>query len=257
MTDVNPTPDAHPPAVGQRDHPQRRPRDATIAFLAATPRNGAPMDRRTPTLGVLALFALTGCAAASTSDAAPNTAHTSASASPAAVGVVPIGSGPQTHYTVQRQPAAGSCHYRRAADGQPLPDRACTPGAVSPAVTQQNLASTICRTGYTATVRPPVSVTTPEKRGNAAAYAYGGTLYDAELDHLVSLELGGSPNDVRNLWVEPPSPGHRAGAGPNNPKDGVESRLHRAICSGSVTLAQAQEAIVTDWSTALKSLGLT
>ena len=26
---------------------------------------------------------------------------------------------------------------------------------------------------------------------------------DAEYDHLISLQLGGDPNDYRNLWVEP------------------------------------------------------
>ncbi|WP_406505455.1 hypothetical protein [Streptomyces sp. NBC_00212] len=45
-------------------------------------------------------------------------------------------------------------------------------------------------------------------------------------------------------------------AGPNNPKDSVESKLHTAICSGKVPLAAAQKAIATDWTTALAILGL-
>ena len=64
-----------------------------------------------------------------------------------------------------------------------------------------------------------------------------------EYDHLIPLELGGDPNDARNLWVEP-------GASPN-PKDGIEHKLHQRVCAGTVSLAAAQQAIATDWTTAL------
>jgi len=158
---------------------------------------------------------------------------------------VAVGPGP-TNYTVQPQPAPGTCGYRSAADGQLLPDPVCTPGAISPKVSQDTLATTICRTGYTKSIRPPESITETEKRENAAAYGYTGWLRDAEYDHLVPLELGGDPNDPRNLWIEP-------GASPN-PKDGVESRLHQLVCEGRVALAQAQQAIATDWTTALDAV---
>ena len=158
---------------------------------------------------------------------------------------VAFGPGP-TNYTVQPQPAPGACHYRTAANGQTLPDPNCTPGAISPKVTQDTLATTICRTGYTKSIRPPASITAIEKRENAAAYGYTGSLKDVEYDHLVPLELGGDPNDPRNLWIEP-------GASPN-PKDGVESRLHQLVCEGTVPLAAAQEAIATDWTTALDAV---
>ncbi len=167
-----------------------------------------------------------------------------------------MGAGPQKTYTVQKQPAPDSCRYRYE-KGEPLEDTSCTPGATSPTVTQANLASTICRSGgYTRGIRPPESVTGPEKRANAASYKYTGRLGDAEYDHLISLELGGDPNDARNLWVEPPDPGHKAGSGVNNLKDPVESKLHSAVCSGKTTLKAAQQAIVTDWTTALSRLGL-
>ncbi|WP_394816004.1 hypothetical protein [Streptomyces gibsoniae] len=71
-----------------------------------------------------------------------------------------------------------------------------------------------------------------------------------------SLQLGGDPNDARNLWVQPADPGHRPDGGINNKKDPVETKLHTAACSGKVTLAGAQQAIVTDWTTALSKLGL-
>ncbi|CAM5519542.1 Lipoprotein OS=Streptomyces rimosus subsp. rimosus (strain ATCC / DSM 40260 / JCM 4667/ NRRL 2234) OX=1265868 GN=SRIM_040980 PE=4 SV=1 [Streptomyces rimosus subsp. rimosus] len=102
-----------------------------------------------------------------------------------------------------------------------------------------------------------MSVTSVEKSANARSYGYTASLHDAEYDHLISLELGGDPNDARNLWVEPPSPGHRPGSGPNNPKDAVENKLHQALCAGQVTLDQVQQAIATDWTTALTTLHLT
>src|SRR5205807_8233135 len=68
-------------------------------------------------------------------------------------------------------PAAGSCHLRQAADGEPLPDPACTPGAIDPAVTDTNTATTVCRKGgYTSSVRPPESLTEPAKKKLLAAY---------------------------------------------------------------------------------------
>ncbi|MEV6008915.1 hypothetical protein AB0M29_19120 [Streptomyces sp. NPDC051976] len=173
-----------------------------------------------------------------------------------AAGPIPVGEGPQSKYRARQQPAAASCHYRYE-HGEPLEDRSCTPGAVSPAVTQANIASTICRKGgYTGGIRPPASVTGKEKTANATSYGYTGPMNEAEYDHLVSLQLGGDPNDPRNLWVEPADPGHKAGAGVNNLKDPVETKLHTAVCNGKITLAQAQKAIVTDWTTALASLGL-
>lgn len=136
------------------------------------------------------------------------------------------------------------CAYRAAGA---LPDAKCTPGALNPQVTQATIRQTICVRGWTATIRPPASVTGPEKR--ASMRAYGATLPATayEYDHLVSLELGGAPNDLRNLWPEPHVvPGDQG----SFVKDKVENRLKREICAGRVTLAAAQQAIRTDWRTA-------
>lgn len=172
-----------------------------------------------------------------------------------AAGQLAVGPGP-TNYTVQAQPPAGSCTYRYSSTGEPLPDPRCTPGATNPKVTQDTLAHTVCRAGYTKSIRPPASITRAEKRANAESYSYTGDLAYAEYDHLLSLVLGGDPNDPRNLWVEPPSPGHKPKDGVNNPKDIVENKLAQAVCSGRVPLASAQAAIATDWTTALDRLGL-
>ena len=211
---------------------------------------------------LLSCLLLAGCSPDSHSGSATSGkggasgAGSSGSAIPAGVAKIPVGAGPQTTYTVQQQPPAGSCHYRYE-KGEPLEDSKCNPGAISPAVTQANLATTICRKGgYTKNIRPPESITRQEKKLNAASYGYKDSLGDAEYDHLISLQLGGDPNDARNLWVEPADPGHKPGGGVNNKKDPVETKLHTAVCSGKVTLKAAQQAIVTDWTTALSRLGL-
>jgi hypothetical protein len=133
--------------------------------------------------------------------------------------------------------------------GQSLPDPRCTPGVINPGVTQANITTTICKSGWTATIRPPASYTNKLKREQITAYGDTDThTTDYEEDHLISLELGGGPDDPRNLWPEPhPSP---------NPKDKIENDLHRAVCSHRVALAAAQAAIASDWTTAEARLGL-
>ena len=139
---------------------------------------------------------------------------------------------------VQSQPTAGSCQARGSGETA-LPDRGCTPGAINPAVTQADLGRTICRSGYSASVRPAESITEREKRLSMDAYGDHGSMRGYEYDHLVSLELGGAPNDARNLWPEP-------GASPNV-KDQLENRLHALVCDGTMSLAAAQRAIAVDW----------
>jgi len=139
---------------------------------------------------------------------------------------------------------SGPCRFR----GQ-LPDPACTPGAIDPAVTQAGISSTICIRGYTATVRPPAAETELFKHSVAyPAYGFANVPGGAsELDHLIPLELGGA-NDASNLWPEP-------GAIPNA-KDKVENALRAAVCDHRATLKAAQDAIASDWTTAEQRLGL-
>jgi hypothetical protein len=141
-----------------------------------------------------------------------------------------------------------------------LPDRACTPGAIDPRVTEASLPETLCRQGgYTASVRPPAAVTDAFKKLSRAAYTSTGKSTQVELDHLVPLGLGGA-SDARNLWPEPnvgdPTQFDRRASGGSNAKDGVESRLNRAVCDDEVTLVAAQEAIATNWYTAESVLGI-
>lgn len=132
-----------------------------------------------------------------------------------------------------------------------LPDPAMTPGAVDPAATVE----VVCVPGYSKAAR---HVTAATKRRVYAAYGINpkrGGPY--EVDHLISLALGGS-NDPANLWpqsyVTTPWNARR--------KDALESRLHKMVCSGRVSLREAQEAIAGDWVAAYrvymveKSVGL-
>ena len=131
-----------------------------------------------------------------------------------------------------------------------LPNSKLTPGAIDPAVTQANIASTICVIGYTNTVRPPVSYTTPLKRQQlVAGYNLGGNLSTKayEEDHLIPLEIGGNPTDVRNLWPEPRNITWGA-----SKKDQLENRLHLLLCSHQITLRAAQEAFAMNWISAYK-----
>jgi hypothetical protein len=181
----------------------------------------------------------------------PSTSLTTAIAPPVTT-AIPIGPGPQATYTVEPQSLPGSCHYTYLGS-YPLPDPKCTPGAINPQVTQANIASTICRSGYTSTIRPPEDVTQREKSASAAAYGYTGSLHTAEYDHLISLELGGDPNDPANLWVEPNDKPNATST--SNTKDGLENRLNSLVCSGQITLALAQEAIATNWVGAYQRYG--
>jgi hypothetical protein len=107
-----------------------------------------------------------------------------------------------------------------------------TPGALNPGVTPATLASTICRHGWTRTIRPPVSYTNDLKLKQMREYARRGAPSAYQEDHLVSLELGGHPTDPRNLW---PQPYPRASV-----VDGIENELNAQVCSGKLSLEAAQ-----------------
>ena len=112
---------------------------------------------------------------------------------------------------------------------------AMTPGAVNPDVTQGTIAETICRRGWTRTIRPPVDYTNELKTEQMRAYGRAGAPSDYQEDHLISLELGGHPTDPRNLWPEPEPQALKV--------DRIENELNDAICSGQITLAEGQRRI--------------
>jgi len=146
----------------------------------------------------------------------------------------PVGTEP--HWGVQSKTTGCQAH-----DG--LPDSACTPGDIIPTATK----AVICQSGYASSVR---NVPTSEKDQDYAAY---GIFHHAagqyEVDHLVSLELGGS-NSLANLWPEAasPKPGFHE-------KDQVENYLHDQVCSGAISLKEAQIEIATNWLAVYHRMG--
>jgi hypothetical protein len=116
-----------------------------------------------------------------------------------------------------------------------LPDSACTPGAIFANATVQQ----ICGYGYSSSVR---NVPLSEKDQAYAEYGiYHHSSGQYEVDHLIPLELGGA-NDIANLWPESasPTPGFHQ-------KDEVENYLHDQVCSGTMSLKDAQTQIATNW----------
>jgi hypothetical protein len=133
-----------------------------------------------------------------------------------------------------------------AAASVPTPNHRLTPGQRDPAVTQANIQQTICKPGYSDSVRK-----TPARVLKAMFDEYG--IPDAERgnyegDHLISLELGGA-DTLKNLWPQRYCPTKRAD--PNcfgaREKDVVETTFKRRICKGQMTLRDAQRRIAKDW----------
>jgi hypothetical protein len=142
-------------------------------------------------------------------------------------------------------PTAPTSYGAQCTSRAGLPDPSCTPGDADPRVTQQNLRSTICRSGYTASVRPPKEVTHRLKVRLTRAYGIGDRPFsEIELDHLIPLSLGGS-SDQTNLW-----PQLRTGPSNVEDKDAIAQLLNRRVCRGQETLATAQHAIASNWKTA-------
>jgi hypothetical protein len=108
-----------------------------------------------------------------------------------------------------------------------------TPGALNPDVTQQTIASTICVRGWTRTIRPPSSYTSALKRQQLRQFRLRGPPSAYQEDHLISLELGGSPTDPKNLWPEPYPRASRV--------DRIENELNALVCAGRLSLRAAQE----------------
>jgi hypothetical protein len=122
---------------------------------------------------------------------------------------------------------------RRPHAARIVADPVRTPGVVNPDVTQANIRATICRRGWTRTIRPTVSYTDELKRRQMREYGETGSVAGYQEDHLISLELGGHPTDPRNLWPEPYPRAREV--------DGIENQLNAEVCDGSLALADAQQ----------------
>ncbi len=119
-----------------------------------------------------------------------------------------------------------------------VPNASLTPGDVLTTETK-----TICTPGYTQTVR-----NVPSDLKKAVYNEYGIPTHKPgayEVDHLISLELGGS-NSARNLWPE----SYLAKPLNAHVKDELENKLHALVCSGQLPIGVAQQAIAQNWPAA-------
>ena len=113
----------------------------------------------------------------------------------------------------------------------------------NPDVTQANIQSTSCISGFTATIRPPAVYTDSIKITQLQEYGYvDQDPRDDEEDPLIPLEVGGDPTDTKNLWPEPHS-----GTYPSAVKDKLENQRHKMFRDGQLDLVTSQKAFSTNW----------
>jgi hypothetical protein len=138
----------------------------------------------------------------------------------------------------------------RTDGGMALPDPAITPGAVDPEIEADTsgasyvvngIEKNICAPHFSATaIRKTIKNFPKLKRTACEAYGVAKCDGSVEGDHLISIEIGGCPNCQENIWPQPMSEArikdHR-----------VEDVLPKLICGGTISLADAQKCIATDW----------
>jgi hypothetical protein len=145
-------------------------------------------------------------------------------------------------------PAAGGCHTRSLND-LPVPDPKCTPGAINPTITAEVLHDPAFRT---ACLRQQVT-TEHEKAQTYNWYAIPHPVNNSrgsqfcELDHLVSLELGGA-DTLDNIWPQCGPPGVPLAERYFKQKDLVENYLSWRVKRSEMNLAQAQKGIASNWT---------
>jgi hypothetical protein len=151
-----------------------------------------------------------------------------------------------------------------------LPDATKTPGAILGTIPDDQAASClsdkagtnvqvddaitvdlICTPGYSKCIR-----NVPQAEKNAVYQSYGlagnhtgycDTKQGCEVDHLISLELGGS-NDQTNLWPQP----YQGTDWNAHVKDQLENFLHAQVCVGNIALDKAQQEIAKGWIASYK-----
>ncbi|MGB8004964.1 MAG: hypothetical protein WCF27_11985 [Gaiellaceae bacterium] len=116
-----------------------------------------------------------------------------------------------------------------------LPNASITPGALNPKVRQATIRKTICKSGWTAKIRPPVSYTNALKIQQVVLYEEADSSSEYEEDHFIPLELGGAPRNPKNLWPEPRFESSKS--------DPLETKLKRKVCKGIIKLAKARAVI--------------
>jgi hypothetical protein len=125
-----------------------------------------------------------------------------------------------------------------------LPNPKLTPGAVRTTNTKQ-----VCST----TTGQFRNTTLSMKKQVCAAYGLKDCPKESaiEIDHLISLEIGGA-DEVSNLW--PQLATYPDGSPGFHVKDKLENDLHRLVCSGKMKLTDAQSCIRSNWIDCAKKI---
>jgi uncharacterized protein YceK len=192
-------------------------------------------------IALIAAVALLGGCSSTSAGSTPSTGSPPSAATSAAT--TRAAKHHRKHRKVVRHQHRAKTHRRTqpappAVPSVDMPNHSLTPG-VAYAVTTAR----ICTPGYAESVRD-----VPESEKHAVYDRYGvvDVPYAHEVDHLISLEIGGS-NSIRNLWPEP-----YAGKWGARTKDQVENALHDLVCSGRLGLKAAQRIEASNWVAAYK-----
>jgi hypothetical protein len=145
-------------------------------------------------------------------------------------------------------PPTGLCKVRTKAGFQ-FPDPTCTPGAVNPALTNTILKNKNFRTGCE---RDQATSATKKK----LTYDWYAITKPAdnrephmicELDHLISIELGGA-DTLDNIWPQCGPDGATGEDRSFKQKDLVENYLAAQIRAGKMNKTDVQKGIAQDWT---------
>jgi len=136
------------------------------------------------------------------------------------------------------------------ADEHVVPNPKLTPGHALPNLTQAE----VCAPDFGKKL-PVISEELQKKvfaayglpHGNRTGYCLSAD--GCAIDRLIPSSLGGT-NDLKNLWVLPyADPAWNVKA-----KTALEEKLHSLVCSGDLSLNEAQSVIATDWISAYQNL---
>jgi|ERR1041385_879792 hypothetical protein len=145
-------------------------------------------------------------------------------------------------------PPSGKCTPVKK-NGKLLPDPDCSPGAINPTLTVE-----ILRTkGFTTKCVRDQITSAAEKRKTYTFYNIkppknnSGKTQTCELDHIISLQLGGA-DTLENLWPQCGPSGVALNKRFFKQKDTVENFLAREVKAGRMSLEDAQQGIASDWT---------
>jgi hypothetical protein len=134
-------------------------------------------------------------------------------------------------------------------NGLPLPDPSCSPGAVNPTLT----VAVLTAQGFTTDCLRDKATSASKKEITYKWYKLAKPAHNSgqgmvcELDHIISLEIGGA-DTLENIW--PQCGPSRAALNSRffKQKDAVENFLADEVAANRMALADVQRGIAEDWT---------